>query len=74
MLLGYSIGLLLCFGVFALGKQMIARPEMLARIFSWAPHFATAYSRIVGRFFFVMGIIGMAFYLILLVLLAVQHI
>ncbi len=74
MLLGYSIGLLLCCGVFALGKQMIAKPEMLARIFSWAPRFAMAYSRIAGRFFFVMGIIGMVFYLVLLIRLAVRHI
>lgn len=74
MLLGYSIGLLCSFGMFFLGRQMATRPEMLARVFFWAPRFASAYSRAVGRFFFIGGIVGVAFYLLLLLLLVVRHI
>lgn len=73
-MLGYSIGFIFCCAAFAIGKYMATKPETAERIFSWAPGYAGLYFRYAGRFFFGVGIVGMAFYLVLLSLLVVHHI
>jgi hypothetical protein len=53
---------------------MATRPETAERIFFWSPHFARLYFLYAGRFFLVMGILGMVLYLVLLAILGIQHI
>ena len=65
----YSIGLLFCCGLFFVARYSLAHSERVASIFAWAPIRRTnAFIRFGARFFLVMSIVGIIFYISLAIL------
>jgi hypothetical protein len=66
-LLGYSIGAFFSLGMFFYGRYCLVHPEKISRFLFWAPgKWLYRYSRFVGRFFLIMGVCGVVFYLLLI--------
>jgi hypothetical protein len=66
----YSIGLLFCCGLFYASRYSFAHPEKIARFFAWGQppvRWTITSARLGGRFFLVMSVIGVVFYLFLVV-------
>jgi hypothetical protein len=65
----YSIGLLFCCGLFFVARYSLAHSERVASIFAWAPiRWTNAFIRFGARFFLVMSIVGIIFYVSLAIL------
>ena len=65
----YSIGLLFCCSLFFVARYSLAHSERVASIFAWAPiRWTNAFIRFGARFFLVMSIVGIIFYISLAIL------
>jgi hypothetical protein len=65
----YSIGVLFCCGLFFVARYSLAHSERVANIFAWAPiRWTNAFIRFGARFFLVMSVVGIVFYISLAIL------
>jgi hypothetical protein len=65
----YSIGVLFCCGLFFVARYSLAHSERVANIFAGAPiRWTNAFIRFGARFFLVMSVVGIVFYISLAIL------